>query len=140
MLNTYVESHHFSPAENWWVDRLLDQVHVLAPHLSLIGWGFFVSAALFAAEGIGLFLRKHWAEYLVVIGSGSLLPIEIWELWHKLAWWKFGVVVGNLLIVVFLVHRLLLDARLRAQQQSGNGNPPSPSSSVRRKPVVHEAP
>jgi uncharacterized membrane protein (DUF2068 family) len=117
VLNRYlIIPYHFNP-ENRVVYWLLDKADALTSHrLLLLGYAAFFYAALFAAEGIGLFLRKRWAEYLVAIVTGSLLPLEIWELYHKLAWWKFAVVMGNVLIVIYLVHRLLLDARFKAQQ------------------------
>jgi uncharacterized membrane protein (DUF2068 family) len=110
--------YHLNP-ESRIVNWVLDKADMLTSHwLLLLGYAAFFYAALFAAEGIGLYLRKHWAEYLVVIVTGSLLPLEIYELWHKLALWKFAAVVGNLLIVLYLVHRLLLDARSKAQKKS----------------------
>src|ERR1700722_5622133 len=102
-LNTnIIVPYHLNP-EGRFVDWILSKAAILAPHLVLLGWAAFLYAALFAAEGIGLFLRRHWAEYLVVIVTGSLLPIEIYELFLKLAWWKFAAVVGNLLIVAYLI-------------------------------------
>jgi uncharacterized membrane protein (DUF2068 family) len=117
-LNDYVIiPNHFNP-ENQEIQWLLDKADDLTSHrLLLLGYAAFFYAALFAAEGIGLYMRKHWAEYLVVIVTGSLLPLEIYELFHKLAWWKFGAVVANVLIVAYLIHRLLLDARLKAQKR-----------------------
>jgi uncharacterized membrane protein (DUF2068 family) len=140
-LNAYIIiPYHLNP-ENRVIYWLLDRADVLTSHrLLLLGYAAFFYAALFATEGIGLLLRKHWAEYLVVIVTGSLLPLEIWELYHKLAWWKFAAVVGNLLIVVYLVHRLLLDARFKAQQLPESGEkPPRSSGAVRSKPMIDEA-
>lgn len=108
--------YHLDP-ENRWVDWSLDHASMLSPHLALFGWTAFFYATLFAVEGIGLYLRKHWAEYLVVIISGSLLPVEFYELYVKLALWKFVVVTGNLLIVCYLIHRLILDARFKAAKR-----------------------
>jgi uncharacterized membrane protein (DUF2068 family) len=131
ILNTYVIIPYHLPPENRVVDWVLDKAEMLAPHLVLLGWAAFFYAALFAAEGIGLYMRKRWAEYLVVIVTGSLLPVEVYELFVRLAWWKFGVVLGNVLIVTYLIHRLLLDARFKAPQREANdhdkGAPPSPT-------------
>lgn len=143
VLNTYVIIPYHLDPENRWVDWMLDKAEMLAPHLALLGWTAFFYAALFAAEGIGLYMRKHWAEYLVVIVTGSLLPFELYELVLKLAWWKFGIVCGNLLIVSYLIHRLLLDARFKARQ--GQEHPkkeklPQSSAGARAKPVVNEVP
>ena len=63
----------------------------------------FVYGCLFATEGIGLYLRKHWAEWLVVVLTGSLLPIELYELFHKYNWAKLGVLGINLVILVYLI-------------------------------------
>jgi len=115
VLNTYIVIPYHLDPESRWVDWMLEKAGMLSPHLAFFGWAAFLYAALYTAEGIGLFLRKHWAEYLVVIVTGSLLPIEVYELYVKLAWWKFGLLVGNLLIVAYLVHRLVLDARFKAQ-------------------------
>jgi uncharacterized membrane protein (DUF2068 family) len=113
--------YHLNP-ENRVVYWLLDKADALTSHrLLLLGYAAFFYAALFAAEGIGLYLRKHWAEYLVVIVTGSLLPLEIWELHHKLALWKFTAVVGNLAIVCYLIHRILLDDRFKAQPGEAEG-------------------
>lgn len=145
VLNTYIIiPYHLDPDENKWVDWTLDKAQLLAPHFSLLGYTAFCYAALFAAEGVGLYLRKHWAEYLVVIVTGSLLPLELYELVHKLAWWKFGVVIGNLLIVSYLVHRLILDARFRKEKEplpeGQEKQPPAPPAAVRSKPAVNQVP
>ena len=36
--------------------------------------------ALFLVEGVGLWLLKRWAEWLTVIITSSLVPIEIYEI------------------------------------------------------------
>jgi uncharacterized membrane protein (DUF2068 family) len=109
-LMTYViEPLHFSP-ENKVIDWLLDEAAKLTDHrLVLLSDAAFFYALLFCIEGVGLFLRKHWAEYFVVIVTGSLLPFEIWTLILKVEWWKCGAILGNLLILTYLIHRLRLD-------------------------------
>jgi len=127
-LNDYiVVPYHLNP-ESRVVDAVLEAASNLTFHkLVFLGYTAFFYAALFAAEGIGLYLRKRWAEYMVVIVTGSLLPIEFYELYLKLAWWKFGIVVGNLLIVLYLIHRLLLEAN--------NDNPPEGSKGKSHQPA-----
>jgi hypothetical protein len=34
-------------------------------------------------EGVGLWLRKRWAEWLTVIATSLLVPFEIYELIHR---------------------------------------------------------
>ncbi|HEV3271098.1 MAG TPA: DUF2127 domain-containing protein [Candidatus Methylacidiphilales bacterium] len=132
--------YHLNP-ENRVIYWLLDKADALTSHrLLLLGYAAFFYAALFAAEGIGLYLRKHWAEYLVVIVTGSLLPLEVYELFLKVTWWKYAAVIGNLLIVGYLIHRLLLDARFKAQQLRENEEKSSrPPDTARSKTVINEA-
>jgi uncharacterized membrane protein (DUF2068 family) len=132
--------YHLNP-ENRVIYWLLDKADALTSHrLLLLGYAAFFYAALFAAEGIGLYLRKHWAEYLVVIVTGSLLPLEIYELFVRVALWKFAAVVGNLLIVLYLIHRIRLDDRSKRRGLPENPDPPAPAASARSKPVVDEVP
>ena len=114
-LNDYVVSpYHLNP-EGRMVDWLLDQASKTTPHM-LYFWGkvAFFYAALFYAEGIGLYMRKQWAEYLVVIVTASLLPLEMMGIHHRIAWVAIG---GNILIVAYLIHRLILDHKLKKQQR-----------------------
>ena len=39
--------------------------------------------ALVLVEGTGLWLRRRWAEWLVVAAGACLIPIELWELFGK---------------------------------------------------------
>jgi uncharacterized membrane protein (DUF2068 family) len=124
-LNDYVVEYHIDP-ENRLLHRVVEWCLIHASSLTdhrirLISYAAFFLAAIFALEGIGLYLRKHWAEYVVVVSTGLLLPVEFYELYLKLAWWKFGVLVGNLLIVGYLIHRILLDARMKAARLERNG-------------------
>lgn len=104
------------------LDRLLDWLQ----HLSLtdadslrwqligaltrLGPGRFVAvgivalayAALFLTEGIGLWRRKLWAEWFTVIATGSLIPIELYEVAKAFSWLKLGVLAVNVLIVAYL--------------------------------------
>jgi len=40
-------------------------------------------AAVFATEGIGLWMQKRWAEWLTTIITASLIPLEVWEMIHQ---------------------------------------------------------
>jgi uncharacterized membrane protein (DUF2068 family) len=60
-------------------------------------------AAIFLTEGTGLALRKRWAEYLTIIATGLLIPLEIYELWKTASVLKGALLIGNIAIVAFLV-------------------------------------
>lgn len=63
----------------------------------------FTYAAVFAVEGIGLWLQKRWAEWLTTIITGSLIPFEIWEFINRPNLGKAAVVVANSAIVAYLI-------------------------------------
>jgi len=138
-LRVYViEPLHYNPDQRFFRGILEKASELTANRIGLMSFAAFFSAAIFATEGIGLYLRKHWAEYVVVISTGLPLPIEFWEIYHKLAWWKLGVVVGNLLIIIYLIHRLQLDASFKAQQLRENREKPPQAPSSISKPVASE--
>jgi uncharacterized membrane protein (DUF2068 family) len=60
-------------------------------------------AAVFAVEGIGLWMRKRWAEWMTTIITASLIPLELWELFDKPNVGKAAVFVANVAIVVVLI-------------------------------------
>jgi uncharacterized membrane protein (DUF2068 family) len=60
-------------------------------------------AAIFAIEGVGLWMRKRWAEWLTTIITASLIPLELWELFYRPNVGKAMVLVANVAIVAYLV-------------------------------------
>jgi uncharacterized membrane protein (DUF2068 family) len=74
--------------------------------LAGIAIGSLVYAAVFVVEGVGLMLRRGWAEVLTTIITISFLPLEIYELVEHESWTKIGVIIVNALIVVYLIRRL----------------------------------
>ena len=71
-----------------------------------------IYAALFLTEGIGLWFEKRWAEWLTVIITSSLVPIEIYEIAHHTTAVKITVLLINIAIVAYLVYRIR-DRRMR---------------------------
>ena len=63
--------------------------------LKAIGVGTFLYALLYLIEGIGLLLRKHWAEYFTVIMTGLFIPLEIYEVARKVTTIRVGLLAIN---------------------------------------------
>jgi uncharacterized membrane protein (DUF2068 family) len=65
-------------------------------------------AALFAVvegvEAVGLWYAKRWAEYLTLIVTASLLPLEIYEIAHKTSPFKILAFVVNVAVVGYLLY------------------------------------
>lgn len=68
--------------------------------------GTFIYASLFLIEGTGLLLRKRWAEYMTVITTSGLLPIEIYEVCKEVSLVRVALLIVNLAIVVYLIRQI----------------------------------
>src|SRR6202162_2988343 len=60
-------------------------------------------AAVFATEGVGLWMQKRWAEWLTTIITASLIPLEVWVLIFRPNIGRAAVLVANTAIVIYLV-------------------------------------
>lgn len=61
---------------------------------------------LLTTEGVGLWLRKRWAEWLTVIATSSLIPFELWELSQRPPgheWLVVCALIVNVAIVIYLI-------------------------------------
>jgi uncharacterized membrane protein (DUF2068 family) len=93
--------------DNYYIHRLLAKLSLVNDRkLEEISAGTFFYSGLLLTEGIGLSFRKRWAEYFTVITTGSLVPLEIYELIHKFSIAKIVVLLVNLAIVWYLIDRL----------------------------------
>jgi len=93
--------------DNRFIHRLLAKVFAVSPRqLRELSIGTFFYASLLLTEGVGLLLRKHWAEYFTVITTGALIPLEVYELVHKFTFVRLGVALVNVAIVWYLIRGL----------------------------------
>ena len=93
--------------DNRFIHGILGKVFSVTPkQLKELSAGTFFYAALLLTEGIGLLLRKHWAEYFTIITTGALLPLELYELAKHPTITKIIVLIVNAAIVWYLVARV----------------------------------
>lgn len=93
--------------DNRFLHGLLTKIFRVTPRqLKELSVGTFVYAGLFATEGVGLLLRKRWAEYFTIITTSVFLPVEVYELARHFTATKVIVLLINLLIVGYLVARV----------------------------------
>ena len=106
MAEHLVERFNLDPGKPY-VAHALSSVSNLTPkRLHEIGIVIFIYAALFLLEGIGLWSLKRWGEWLTVVITGSLLPIEVYESFHHTTVLRVVVLLMNAAIVVYLVRRI----------------------------------
>ena len=93
--------------DNRYLHGFLTKIFRVTPkQLKELSVGTFFYAGLFATEGVGLLLRKRWAEYFTIVTTGALIPIEIFELARHFTAAKLVVLFINALIVWYLVKRV----------------------------------
>ena len=60
---------------------------------------------IFVLEGGGMLLQKAWAEYLVLVELGLLLPPEMLENFRRPDWLRIVTLVFNIVIFIYLAFR-----------------------------------
>ena len=86
-----------------WIRHLIDKLGRLRKHeVKLFGAGATGYGVLELIEGGGLFYRKRWAEWLTVIATSLLVPLEAYELVRRPSWLKAGGIAVNVAIVIYL--------------------------------------
>jgi uncharacterized membrane protein (DUF2068 family) len=74
-------------------------------------------AAVFAVEGVGLWMEKRWAEWLTVIITASLIPLEAWEIFYRPTIGKVLILLANIAVVAYLIWHVR--TKNRAAQTAG---------------------
>ena len=123
----WVNVLHVDP-DNHFFHRIIAKILAVTPkQLHALSIGTFFYASLLATEGVGLLLRKRWAEYFTVITTAVFIPLEIYEIVRHVSFMKILVLIVNAAIVAYLIHRL------RA------GNKENPGKQSEKRPATAEA-
>jgi uncharacterized membrane protein (DUF2068 family) len=81
-------------------------------HINVLAIGAIAYALLEGTEGVGLAMRRRWAEYLTVIATGILIPYELFEVVRHVTLFKIGALLLNLAVVGYLAYRKRLFVRI----------------------------
>ena len=97
---------HMDPG-NRHVAMALARVSNLTPEqikkLGLVG---LIYAGLFLLEGTGLWLQRRWGEWVTVLITGGLVPVEVYEIFRRPGAVKVFVLIVNVTVVGYLIHRI----------------------------------
>jgi uncharacterized membrane protein (DUF2068 family) len=106
LLEKWVTHFGLDPGSRYLGHLILTAATLTPNRIKDLGVGSFVYAGLFLMEGVGLWLLKRWAEWLTVIITSSLAPLEIYELYRHPTSAKTLVLFVNLAVVGFLAYRI----------------------------------
>ena len=91
--------------DNQFVGTLLTKLQLVhtkqLKEISALGAGY---AALFLTEGTGLLFRKRWAEWLTIVATSSLMPIELYELIKQFTAIRLFALLINAAVVLYLIY------------------------------------
>jgi uncharacterized membrane protein (DUF2068 family) len=92
-------------ADNQFVSTLLSKLQLVhtkeLKELSALGACY---AGLFLTEGTGLLFRQHWAEWLTIVATSSLMPFELYELFQKFTAVRLIALLINAAVVLYLIY------------------------------------
>jgi uncharacterized membrane protein (DUF2068 family) len=107
LLQDWVDTLPLGTTEQLFAQRALGWITGLAPgKIRALGIGAFIFAAVFLAEGIGLWMRKLWGEWLTVVATSLLIPVEIRELCTHATPAKVLVLIVNVAVVLYLIWQI----------------------------------
>ena len=102
----WVEILRVDPDNRFFHGIFVKLFAVTPKQLEELSAGTFFYAALLLTEGVGLLMRKHWAEYFTVITTAAFIPLELYELGKHFTFMKVVVLAINVAIVWYLVNRV----------------------------------
>ena len=106
LFSLLIEALHLN-ADSRLVHALVLKVDALQPHsVWLAGLVSLSYAGLLLAEGIGLWLEYTWAAYLTVVSTSLLIPFELYEIFEQVSILRVGVLILNVIIVLYLIRQL----------------------------------
>jgi uncharacterized membrane protein (DUF2068 family) len=91
-----LEHRIFTQLLEWFSGLSVTRIHAM----QLVTLAY---AAVFAVEGVGLWMQKRWAEWLTVIITASLIPLEAWEIFYRPTVGKVLILLANAAVVAYLV-------------------------------------
>jgi uncharacterized membrane protein (DUF2068 family) len=63
-------------------------------------------AALRFAEAYGLWHSRRWGEWIAAVSGGIYVPVEIYELLHRVTWIRVTALFLNVAIVTYMCYLL----------------------------------
>jgi uncharacterized membrane protein (DUF2068 family) len=113
VLEHWSEALRLDPGSHFLNLALMRAGHLSPQQVRKLGFGSFFYAALFLAEGTGLWLRKRWGEWLTITITGSLVPLEIYEIYRHFSYVKVVVLVLNVAVVIYLIYHIRMTSPKR---------------------------
>ena len=87
---------HLNPARHYPRIFLDAAARVTDTQLRLLALSAFLYAVVRFIEAFGLWHRKRWAAWFGVLSGGVYIPVELFEVAHRLSWARLTALAVNL--------------------------------------------
>ncbi len=118
VLGRWVAAVHVDPDNRYFRKALTKLLSLDDRRLKEVSAGTFFYAGLFLTEGLGLVLRKTWAEYFTIIVTGSFIPVELHLITQHPTVPRVVTTLANIGIVWYLVAHRMGERRRKAVRAS----------------------
>ena len=119
---------HLDPANHYPQVFIKAMSDLTDTHLWLIASFAALYATVRFVEAYGLWHERRWAEWLAALGGAIYVPVELYELAHRVTALRVGALLVNLAVVAYMVW-LLTESRRKhaAAAKAANAGPPPPA-------------
>jgi len=90
--------------------------HMTEKTLVLVALGALIYSIIRFAEAYGLWRARAWAEWFALISGSVYVPFEIRALMHHPNLIKWGILLINILIVLYMAHLRMEASRARKKR------------------------
>jgi hypothetical protein len=102
-------------------------VVVTPTHLEVLALLLGADSIISAVEGWALRRGQPWGRWLIVITTGALIPLEIYEVIRRARVGRIIVLIINVAIVLYLIGRLRREATSSSRREAPRSPPETPS-------------
>lgn len=102
-LRPFFDQIHFNISDSATIHSIEKVLAAKPSTLNLIASGILVYGLVELIEGVGLWSLKRWGEYVAVVATTIFVPLEVYELTHKVSWLKIALLAVNLAAVAYLL-------------------------------------
>ena len=105
---------HLNPAGHYPQIFIAAMARLEDSHLWALAGFAAVYAGIRFAEAYGLWHARRWAEWLAALSGAVYVPVEIYELWHRVTWLRVTALVINVAVVAYMAWLLTENRRKQA--------------------------
>jgi uncharacterized membrane protein (DUF2068 family) len=108
--DAFLFRHHINPETHYRRLFIESVAQATNHHVAEIAGLAIAYGLIRLVEGYGLWQGKHWAEWFAVVSAALYLPLELDHFAHHPSLFKVGVILLNLILVLYL-GKLLVQQR-----------------------------